>query len=575
MQLFQILSISAFSLAFWIVARRLEGRWALLSCQNSSAREYAQEVRKVLEREFNVLVTEGSGASLQRKRRDVYVRVGFADDPDREARGERYNIYVFVPSEGPVPIRSLGAFDVVLTEFHSSTGQGAHPRVPQMTPRIFHGTLPPIPASLPAARQRRIVAFARSQADSDAIRSLFQRLRGGLPESYELDLHLIYWGPNSTQPLDVREWRRLLSTSLLSWHVRVSESYVYPHVPSAPNGLVDELLESMRLGCVPVVHAGPGHFPPFLLPVSLAPRIDDVVPTTAGLLLRGDGVEGLRPDLARRAAAFQKTRLRAVLDRKKISMRSWSAFRQVMEETAPALHRQPCEFANSSATRRKAVLVEPRYDPVLGTVVRNFAFFLGPEWGLIIFHGPRNAGLVRDQLAGCSNVEYRDLGHEEVDIPLLNRFLKSSAFWLSLGADYALLFQTDSILLRRGVEAFTQYDYVGAPWHRDNKVVKRTRGLLNVGNGGLSLRRVDAMVRAIELCGPTSSEAEDEDVFFARCLTHLGMRIAPVEVAVDFALEVPDSAYKVDRPLGVHAFYKYTTSARVHQVLKHLATAYA
>ena len=71
-----------------------------------------------------------------------------------------------------------------------------------------------------------------------------------------------------------------------------------------------------------------------------------------------------------------------------------------------------------------------------------------------------------------------------------SEYMETSGFWKNVKGEKALIFQTDSLLLRSGIDEFLSYDYVGAPWRKpkENQLV---------GNGGLSLRTVSKM---IEIC---------------------------------------------------------------------------
>ena len=54
---------------------------------------------------------------------------------------------------------------------------------------------------------------------------------------------------------------------------------------------------------------------------------------------------------------------------------------------------------------RAAVLVEPRAHPCVGFAVRSVLHYLGPEWGLQIYHGPDNLHFLMEELSlDCSAV---------------------------------------------------------------------------------------------------------------------------------------------------------------------------
>ncbi len=107
-----------------------------------------------------------------------------------------------------------------------------------------------------------------------------------------------------------------------------------------------------------------------------------------------------------------------------------------------------------------------------------------------------------------------------------NRLLTSERLWKSLPADKVLIFQQDSALLREGIEEFLEWDYVGAPWKFQE----------HGGNGGLSLRDKNAMLKVIQNFTWDASQG-NEDVWFCNKLKQLGLNIAPREVCFRFSCE--------------------------------------
>eukprot|EP00798_Chlamydomonas_sp_ICE-L_P017282 gene17282-biopygen26197 len=124
-------------------------------------------------------------------------------------------------------------------------------------------------------------------------------------------------------------------------------------------------------------------------------------------------------------------------------------------------------------------------------------------------------------------------GQKPFSINTYSALLKSAAFWRKLKAvavgKMALFVQDDGMVVRPGIEddeELMAQDYVGAPWADTpaNAELKRLAPTL-VGNGGLSLRRVDA---CLDVVVTTKSKGvcrlfnlnlqpEPEDVFFVCC----------------------------------------------------------
>ena len=80
-----------------------------------------------------------------------------------------------------------------------------------------------------------------------------------------------------------------------------------------------------------------------------------------------------------------------------------------------------------------------------------------------------------------------------------------------------LVFQTDSLLCRRGIDEFDTWDYIGAPWRVDDLWCAGKPWLTSVGgNGGLSLRSRRKTLECIDAIGYTRGQCED--VYYAEAM---------------------------------------------------------
>lgn len=189
-----------------------------------------------------------------------------------------------------------------------------------------------------------------------------------------------------------------------------------------------------------------------------------------------------------------------------------------------------------------AVIVEPRKHPHLEVVLKNVMYFLNEsnsdiKWGLKIYHGTENGNYVKNIVENWDNVELESIGVSDLNGILYNNLLKTTNFWKSIESNNVLIFQTDSLLLKFGIDEFISYIYIGAPWirFREGEIV---------GNGGLSFRKRDKMVEISEIYKDESISMED--IYFCKYLDHFD--IAPYGVAKQFSVE--DVQY--DDPLGLH-----------------------
>jgi hypothetical protein len=207
------------------------------------------------------------------------------------------------------------------------------------------------------------------------------------------------------------------------------------------------------------------------------------------------------------------------------------------------------QMQSKHAVRKFCVIVEPRQHPNLIPVIKNFMYLLQRTgWGLIVYHGPDNERFVKDGLKDAisdEHVYYVRMAHRNLTTHEYSAMLCNPMFWQCLlnvfKCEHALIFQCDTLLLNDNIDSFLKYDYVGAPWPDGGICAtispNNRRMQLTVGNGGLSLRNVRAMM-AIAQQYPHASNVP-EDVFFSHWLSvhETIYRIPSREVASAFAME--------------------------------------
>jgi len=153
-----------------------------------------------------------------------------------------------------------------------------------------------------------------------------------------------------------------------------------------------------------------------------------------------------------------------------------------------------------------------------------------------------------------------------VNVVSYSIMLLSSEFYAAFSDyEYILIYQPDAFVFSDRLMKFCElgYDYIGAPvvpWGSPWQVIG-TR----VGNGGFSLRRVDACRRMAEMLVNTMRDdplydlfVPCEDSFFGYCGTQpeLNFHVAPLSVAEEFAVQDLSRSYrrmaKGWRPFGCH-----------------------
>lgn len=197
------------------------------------------------------------------------------------------------------------------------------------------------------------------------------------------------------------------------------------------------------------------------------------------------------------------------------------------------------DFTPKVATDSKlvAVIVECRPLPYLITVIKTVMYYLGEEWSLQIFHGLEHEDELKGEMKKWGSIHFENMGVNNISKIEYNNLLKSPEFWKKVKGEKVLIFQSDAILLRKGIEEFLDYDYIGAPWlkPKENSYV---------GNGGLSLRTKDVMLKIAE--EHTDDNDPQEDIFFIKYLN--GYNVADIKTAMKFSVE---DVY-FPNPLGLH-----------------------
>ena len=219
------------------------------------------------------------------------------------------------------------------------------------------------------------------------------------------------------------------------------------------------------------------------------------------------------------------------------------------------------DYAPETAGDRLAVIIETRDIPSLPWVLRNIAHHTG--WQILGYCSDEN--IHRFEQAGFA-IDLRRIALSSTDA--YSRLLCSDAFWEDL-PEHALIFQSDTFMIRSGIEPYLKYDYVGAPWkwayEESGKQIFQ-----GGGNGGFSLRQASKMreiIRAIPRerlydyvkFQPRPKGLLSEDLYFTLAMKVLGCYLPDFETQKRFCVET----IFYEKPLAVHAVTKHLD---VHQV---------
>lgn len=201
---------------------------------------------------------------------------------------------------------------------------------------------------------------------------------------------------------------------------------------------------------------------------------------------------------------------------------------------------------NSSKTMNAAVIVDSR--PIDPEIVEAHMKHL-PGWELILFIQSNSIPVMNH--FGCKGVICPPISN----LNQYNQFMTSIPFWERLKEyERVLIFQQDSMILRDGIEEFTDFDYVGAPWKWQAEPRKG-------GNGGLSLRNPKKCLELVRQ-KPWSITYGYEDVYFTNGLEEVGGSVAPYEVCRKFSCE---TMFEMGT-FGYHAIDKHLANTQVKQI---------
>jgi len=236
---------------------------------------------------------------------------------------------------------------------------------------------------------------------------------------------------------------------------------------------------------------------------------------------------------------------------------------------------------------KEAVLIEYRKFPHLEFLIRNMILKLGTDWMYTVLCGTANYEFIQSMCAAIHpNIRVVLTPYDNLTPSLYSSFLASADFWKMLHGEKILIYQEDSIIFKNNINDFLEWDYIGAPWPREQNDTPN-----GVGNGGFSLRTravmLDVISRisildtrpsnsTIEYMTNTTSTILPEDVYFSKNIQELGLgKVAPWHVAFEFSTETqynPNS-------LGGHNFWNNDSEweSRIYKSLfkfAHIRTPY-
>ena len=228
-------------------------------------------------------------------------------------------------------------------------------------------------------------------------------------------------------------------------------------------------------------------------------------------------------------------------------------------------------LSTTSHTKATVLLLDNR-DNIMSVIAAYITLsYLQPgKWSVTIITSPKQYNFYREYFPTANLLSHPFQEKTPFDIEDYNTMLKSPSLWKLLDNQQiktALLIQDDGFIVRPGLEdkflddAYNcLYTYVGAPW-QDSEMLTKAGATTMVGNGGLSLRDVPAMLEMTRAAPPNvvsalfnyNTQPLPEDVFFSAQACAHG-RNAPKDIASLFASEMilNKDSFGVHKPWGYH-----------------------
>jgi hypothetical protein len=149
-----------------------------------------------------------------------------------------------------------------------------------------------------------------------------------------------------------------------------------------------------------------------------------------------------------------------------------------------------------------AIIIDPRFDPIMEAVIRNFMYFMNPYgWNLLIISYSGYEEIIQQKFPHCIQIPIDDtLIHFDenntpnISINIYNQILLNIDFWKNIKETNVCIFQKDCIMYKMFQEYYSLYDFAGANYYKKEHCAFLYGGI----NGGFSLRNRNTMIECLE-----------------------------------------------------------------------------
>ena len=211
-------------------------------------------------------------------------------------------------------------------------------------------------------------------------------------------------------------------------------------------------------------------------------------------------------------------------------------------------------------SKNVALMVESRIFPNTEFIIRQFCRYLPEDFNMYIY-ATDDVYNKYNKLAKKlnNNINVKILPFQLKSLKDYNDIMLNISFWNLLNNfDRVLIFQNDTMIYNYNISDFYKYDYIGAPWDSSRSIAK------NVGNGGLSMRNIKAMIYCLQNKNKVNipfnigydyekmfifNGKYPEDIFFSYAMLQFGYNVADDKTASLFSIETCMYNYNV---LGSH-----------------------
>jgi hypothetical protein len=152
-------------------------------------------------------------------------------------------------------------------------------------------------------------------------------------------------------------------------------------------------------------------------------------------------------------------------------------------------------------SEKTAVIVDPRYTPLMEAVIINFMYYMNKEgWNLLIISAKEHKEKIKLKFP---NAKFQEIPEKYIHynpnpnltITSYNKLFMSREFWINLPTKYIAIFQTDCIMYKMFEPYYEKiYAYSGANYYNPAHISFYYGGI----NGGFSIRNKEVMLECIE-----------------------------------------------------------------------------